>query len=191
LLTALGLAPAAVFGTSSGGTFSLCLLARHPDAVLGVSLHEPVLARLYDDPEAVAEAGRALVTAGIEAGGPPEALRRFFLLVGGEENWERLDPSLRERMLASAETFLGVELGTFESYLPTDQELAAVTAPIQLLVSENGRAPQRGACRRLGERLDVPVQEIPGTHLAHLDHPRELAGAIRPFVRRASFRQRQ
>ena len=64
-----------------------------------------------------------------------------------------------------------------------------MTAPIQLLVSENGRAPQRGACRRLGERFDVPVQEIPGTHLAHLDHPK-LAGD-RPFVRRASLSQRQ
>jgi pimeloyl-ACP methyl ester carboxylesterase len=90
LLDALGLAPAAVFAKSSGATFALCLLVRHPDAVRGAILHEPVLARLYDDPDEVAEAGRALVR-GIEAGGPGEALRRFFIMVGGETNWKRLD----------------------------------------------------------------------------------------------------
>jgi pimeloyl-ACP methyl ester carboxylesterase len=33
LLDALGLAPAAVFGTSSGGIFALAMLLRHPDRV--------------------------------------------------------------------------------------------------------------------------------------------------------------
>ena len=170
LLDALGLAPAAVFGTSSGGTFALCLSVRHPDAVRGAILHEPVLARLYDDPEAVAEAGRALVRAGIEAGGPREALKRFFVLVGGEANWATLDADLRERMLQTADTFLGVELGTFETYLPTNDELAAVAARMQLLVSEHGRTPQQGACRRLAERFEIPVLQTPGTHLAGADH---------------------
>ena len=34
LLDALGTGPAAIFGTSSGGTFALCLLVRHPDGRL-------------------------------------------------------------------------------------------------------------------------------------------------------------
>ena len=185
LLDALGLAPAVVFGTSSGGTFALCLLVRHPDAVSGVILHEPVLARLYDDPQAVAAAGKALVRAGMEAGGPPEALKRFFILVGGQANWDGLDEELQDRMLRCADTFLTVEQGTFEGYLPADEELAAIAAPIQILASEHGRAPQQAACRRLAERLNVPVTQTPGTHLAYLDHPEELAEAIRPFLRRA------
>jgi pimeloyl-ACP methyl ester carboxylesterase len=186
LLAALGLAPAAVFGTSSGGTFALCLLVRHPGAVRGAILHEAVVARLYDDPEAVAAAGRELVRAGMEAGGPREALKRFFLLVGGQANWDALDPGLRERMLATADTFLGIELGTFEAYLPTDEELAAITKPVQIVVSEHGRAPQHGAARRLAEQLSVAVTRIPGTHTAHLDHPRELADSMRPFLRRVT-----
>ena len=80
--------------------------------------------------------GWVLMRAGIEAGGPHEALKRFFVLVGGETNWATLDTDLRERMLRSADTFLRVELGTFESYLPTNDELAAVAARMQLLVSE-------------------------------------------------------
>ena len=188
LLDALGLAPAVVFGTSSGATFALCLLVRRPDAVNGVIVNEPVLARLYDDPEAVAAAGRDLVRAGIAAGGPPEALKRFFILVGGEANWEALDTDLQDRMLRCAETFLTVERGRFEGYLPADEALAAISAPIQILVSENGRAPQQQACRRLAERLGVPVTQTPGTHLAYLDHPRELAATIRPFLRQAGGR---
>jgi len=33
LLDALGLSPAAVFGTSGGAVFALCMLVRHPGAV--------------------------------------------------------------------------------------------------------------------------------------------------------------
>jgi pimeloyl-ACP methyl ester carboxylesterase len=183
LLEALGLGPAAVFGTSSGGTFALCLLVRHPRAVRGAILHEPVLARLYDDPEEVARAARELVRAGMAAGGPPEALRRFWLLVGGEANWDALDPELRARMLASAATFFGVELGTFERYLPTDDELDAIAVPVEVLVSERGRVPLHGAARRLAARLGVPVTSTPGTHTAYGDHPLELAETLRRFLR--------
>jgi pimeloyl-ACP methyl ester carboxylesterase len=35
--------PAAIFGTSSGGNFALCLLIGHPKAVRGAILHEPGL----------------------------------------------------------------------------------------------------------------------------------------------------
>src|SRR6476661_174239 len=48
LLEALGVGPAAVFGTSSGGNFALCLLVRHPARVRGAILHEPGLYALVD-----------------------------------------------------------------------------------------------------------------------------------------------
>ncbi len=38
LLDALGLTPAAVYGSSAGGVFALCLLIRHPEAVRGAVL---------------------------------------------------------------------------------------------------------------------------------------------------------
>jgi hypothetical protein len=89
-------------------------------------------------------------------------------------------------MLQSADIFLGVELGTFETYLPSDDELAAVATRVQLLVSEHGRAPQQGACRRLAERFEIQVLQTPGTHLAHVDHPLELAQTMRPFLRQVT-----
>ena len=50
LLDALATGPAAVFGVRAvGGTFSLCLLVRHPEIVRGAILHEPGLYALVDD----------------------------------------------------------------------------------------------------------------------------------------------
>src|SRR5687767_4603175 len=52
LLGDLGMVPAAVFGTSLGGIFALCLAIRHPTAVRGTLLHEPAFFSLFDDPAA-------------------------------------------------------------------------------------------------------------------------------------------
>ena len=59
LLEALGVGPAAVFGTSSGGNFALHLLIRHSDAIRGAILHEPGLYAVLDDFEAVRAPVRA------------------------------------------------------------------------------------------------------------------------------------
>jgi pimeloyl-ACP methyl ester carboxylesterase len=77
LLGALGLAPAAVFGTSSGANFALALTIRHPAAVRGALLHEPVMTALTDDPAAMRGAAATLVRKGMQSGGPPAALERF------------------------------------------------------------------------------------------------------------------
>jgi pimeloyl-ACP methyl ester carboxylesterase len=69
LLDALGVGPAAVFGTSSGGNFALWLLVRHPEAVRGAILHEPGLYALVDDFDAVRAPVRALVQEAMEGGG--------------------------------------------------------------------------------------------------------------------------
>src|SRR6187551_1900399 len=61
LLDRLGTGSAAVFGTSSGGNFALCLLARHPGRVRGAILHEPGLYALVDDFDAVRAPVGALV----------------------------------------------------------------------------------------------------------------------------------
>lgn len=96
-----GLAPAAVFGTSSGATFALCLTITRPELVRGAVLHEPVMARLYDDPSA----GRAPIAAG--------GLERFWRLVAGDANWDRLEPARADA--GRAATFFTVEAGTSEN----------------------------------------------------------------------------
>jgi hypothetical protein len=84
-------------------------------------------------------------------------------VVAGETSWDALEARLHERMLASADTFLAVEVGTFERFLPDDKTLAAITVPVRVLVSEHGRRPSHQAAGRLAERLGVDVTSTPGT----------------------------
>jgi pimeloyl-ACP methyl ester carboxylesterase len=87
-----------------------------------------------------------------------------------------------ERIAASADTLFGIELGTDEWYLPDDETLAAIAAPVRLLVSNDSLPFFAEMTHRLGNRLDVDVAVTPGTHAPYLDHPRELAEAVRPLL---------
>ena len=138
LLDALGTGPAAVFSTSSGGVYALCLMVRYPGSVRGAILHEPGLYALVDDFDAVRAPLRAVVQKAMAAGGLPAAAERFWCYVAGDDGWSRLSPALRERLRATAGTLLEVELGTYELYLPSEQALAALAAPVSLLISEDG-----------------------------------------------------
>jgi pimeloyl-ACP methyl ester carboxylesterase len=186
LLDVLGTGPAAVFGTSSGGNFALCLMVRHPGWVRGAILHEPGLYALVDDFDAVRGPVRALVQEAMEAGGPPAAVERFWCYMAGDAAWDRVAPPLRERLRATASTLFEVELGTYELYLPGRQALAALSAPVRVLVSEDGLPVRAEIARRLGKRLGVGVTTTPGTHAMYHEHPQELAELIRPFFREVS-----
>jgi pimeloyl-ACP methyl ester carboxylesterase len=186
LLDALGTGSAAVFGTSSGGNFALCLLVRHPGRVRGAILHEPGLFALVDDFDAVRAPVRALAQEAMAAGGPPAAVEAFWRYVAGDDGWDRLPRALRERLRAAASTLFQVELGTYELYLPDEETLAALAAPVRLIVSEDSQSVLAEVIRRLGRRLGVEVATTPGTHAAYHDHPRELAELIRPFLRQVS-----
>ena len=185
LLDGLGLAPAAVYGSSAGAVFALCLLVRRPEAVRGAVLHEPVLVRLFDDPDARG-AVSVLVQEAMAAGGPRLALERLWRSISGDANWECLRPALRERMLRSAQTFFEIELGSYEGFLPHDETLAAIAAPVMVLVSEQSHAVYAQAAGRLAERLGVEVTRTPGPHSSFDDHPHQLARTIRPFLRQVS-----
>jgi pimeloyl-ACP methyl ester carboxylesterase len=186
LLAALALAPAAVFGNSYGAIFALNLLIRHSGAVRGAILHEPPLISVLHRPEEAQAAVAAVVEDGMEAGGPPAAVERFIRFAAGDANWENLDPGLRERMSGNGETLFGMEMGTFEPYRPDDATLAAITVPVQVLVSEES-APFFGeAAGWLAARCGVKVARTPGTHGPQFDHPQELVRTIRPFLRELS-----
>jgi pimeloyl-ACP methyl ester carboxylesterase len=135
LLAALGLAPAAVFGNSFGAIVALNLLIRHPDSVRGAILHEPPLISVLESPGQTQAVVEAVVAEGMASGGPPAAVESFVRFAAGDANWERMEPDLRERIQANGETLFGVEMGTFESYRPDDATLAAVSVPVQVLVS--------------------------------------------------------
>jgi pimeloyl-ACP methyl ester carboxylesterase len=186
LLEALAVGPAAIFATSSGAVFALCLMTRHPGRVRGAVLHDPALYALVDDFDAVRAPLRALVREAMEAGGPPAAIEGLWCYMAGDEGWERLTPALRERLRATAGTVVEVELGTYELYLPDDEALAGMPAPVRLLAGEDGPSVFAEMAARFGERLGVEVATAPGGHAGYHDHPREFAEAIRPHLREVS-----
>jgi pimeloyl-ACP methyl ester carboxylesterase len=188
LLDALGLAPAAVFGTSGGGLFALELLIRHPSALWGGVLHEPVLFALVDDPKAARETLTELLSEPLASGGPSAAFERFIRFAATDANWERLNPALRQRILSSARTWLEMEAGSgrFDTYLPDAEALSSLSAPLMLVVSDDGLPFAAQAGGRLAKHLGVEVVHSPGTHFAYVDHPRELAETLRPFLHSVS-----
>ena len=184
LLRALELAPAAIFGSSSGAIYALSLLIRHPELVQAAILHEPPMLAALEDPAQVRATIGAIVEEGMAAGGPPVALERFCRFAAGDATWQALEPDLRRRMLGNAETFFSVELPTIDSYLPDDATLAAVTSPVELVVSEQS-APFYGEIADwLAGRLGVEVSRTAGTHTPYHDHPHELARTLRSFLAR-------
>jgi pimeloyl-ACP methyl ester carboxylesterase len=183
LLAALGRGPAVVCGTSSGAAFALCLLVRHPAAVRGAILHEPPLFAFIDDPDAARAPLGARIRSAMETGGPQAATEPWWRYVAGDDAWDKLAPELRERMKASSETFFGIELGTYERYLPDDDTLAAVAPRVRLIVSADGLPPHAEAARRFGQRLATQVEITPGTHVAYHDRPIEFAQTLRRLLR--------
>jgi pimeloyl-ACP methyl ester carboxylesterase len=78
LLDTLGLAPAAVFGSSAGAMITLGLLIRHPDLTRGAILHEPGVSALLDNPEQAQNVLATLVTEGMEVLASEQS-QRFFV----------------------------------------------------------------------------------------------------------------
>ena len=153
-----------------------------PAWVRGAILHEPGLYALVDFATVRAPL-RALVREAMERGGPSAAVERFWCYVAGDDGWNRLTPALRERLRATASTLFEVELGSYELYMPDEETLAAIPAPVSLLVSEDGLPFSPEITGRFGKRLGVEVATTPGTHAAYHDHPYELAETVRPFLR--------
>ena len=183
LLQALDLAPAAVFGTSSGGIFALAALLRHPQAVRAAVLHEPAFFALVDDPAVARIKVTEVITPAIRAGGPPAAFETFLRFAAGDSTWEHMDRSVGDRMLASADTYFGKEIGRFDSYLPDDEVLAKILAPVHLLVGEDSHPEFGQATARLAACLAVDVTVVPGTHFGYLDHSQELAQSVSALLR--------
>lgn len=183
LLAALSLAPAAVHGNSSGAIIALDLLIRHPGAAMAGVLHEPPLMSALAHPDEVLAVVRGLVEQAMATGGTAAAAEAFVRFVGGDANWESFGPDGQDRIKKNGPTFFECEFGNFEPYRPADETLAEVTAPVQVLASDGSPPFFAEAAGWLADRLGTELARIPGTHIAHLDHPEQLAQNIRVFVR--------
>ena len=107
LLRHVGAAAAAVFGTSGGAVIALKLAIRSPEVARDVIVHEPPFIQVLPD---AAELGRTFQTQvehALATGGARGAMELFVRENAGSDVFDRLDPSLRERMIANGPLFLG------------------------------------------------------------------------------------
>jgi pimeloyl-ACP methyl ester carboxylesterase len=183
LMRALGLAPAVVFGTSMGAAILLGMTHRHPDVMRGAIAHEVPLPHVLPDGDGVVAALKAMVEEGLATVGPRGTMERFVRLNAGDANFENLDPSLRERMLGNGEVFFSIELPAAVSYRPDGDALARCAVPMLVVAGLESRGNWYHASSAwLAARVGMPLHEIPGAHTPYLDHPDELASAIRAFT---------
>jgi pimeloyl-ACP methyl ester carboxylesterase len=186
LIEALGIAPAAIFGTSAGAIIGLDLVIRRPELVRGAILHEPPMITGMSNPEEVMGTIQQVVEGGMQRGGSRGGCETFFRFVAGDEAFENLDPQLRERMLGNGETFLGTEMGAFEPYHPDEAALAGIEAPMRVMVGPES-APFFGETARwLADRMNVELERLPGGHTPYFDRPQEMAECIRPLLKELS-----
>ena len=89
-------------------------------------------------------------------------------------------------MQDSAETYFGIERGRFDTYVPPDEVLAAISVPV--LVMAGDRSPEcfGQAAGRLAQRFGIEVTRIAASHAPYHDHAPALAGVMRPFLREVS-----
>lgn len=186
LLRALQVAPAAVVGNRLGALIALELMLRHPDAVRGASLLDtgpldiaiPNRRERMPMPDAVRVALREGGDAAWKAG--------FEALLGFLGIWEVMDPASRHRTLGNAEVFFVCETPLLSSYRPDESRLQANQVPVQVGAGEKTPPLMREMAEWLASRLGLAVDSIPGGHVGYVEHPEEVAEAIKPFLHRVS-----
>ena len=182
LLDALGIAPAAVFGTSGGAVIALHLLVRHPDAVRAAIIHEPPLLGVLADGHEVSAQLQAMAEQGMVIGGPRAAMELFIRANAGDTVFDGFHPEMKERLLGNAEVFFGREVEPFVSYLPDAAALAGSRVPSVVVAGVESRGVYyHEAAMWVAGLLGVPLREVPGAHVPYMDRPGELVDALRPL----------
>jgi pimeloyl-ACP methyl ester carboxylesterase len=183
LLASLGCAPAAVFGTTSGGAvIGCCLVSRHPEAVRGAILHEPPLAAVLPAEATGMAELKALIDEAMKRGGPPAAVEAFVRSAAGDA-FDAIPVDVRARMMGNGETLFGCEIEQFVSWRPDEQALAGVRFPVKLLVGEHTTPLFSAAAHWLAERLRTSIGTLPGGHAPYFDRPEAVARTLRPLLR--------
>lgn len=177
LIEALGLAPAVVYGMSSGAVYTVELLLRRPDLVRAAFMHEPPYIAASSNPEQVAAGFQAIAEQGMAHGGPRAAMEAFLRFVCGDDVYETFDAALVDRVLGNGEVFFTVEMPAQGDHLPDEDALRNVTVRSVVTagaLNADPTSPMHWAdetSRWLADRLGTRFQELPGGHVPSLTHP--------------------
>ena len=189
LLARLELAPAVVYGSSSGAIYVTDLLVRHPDVLTGAVMHEPPFVAVTSDPSAVGAALGTLIADSMAQGGPPAAMAAFLKQMVGDVAYASYDPELIARCMGNGEVFFGLEMPAMQPYLPERAQLAQVGVPCVVAVGEENAAPESAlhwlyeTSAWLAGALSVGLTQSPGGHAPQASHPEPFVEWLRPILR--------
>jgi pimeloyl-ACP methyl ester carboxylesterase len=190
LLTHVGGGPATVFGTSGGACTALALAQAYPRTVHTVVAHEPPLADLLPDRDALS-AGTDEMIATYLAGDPLGAWGRFMAQAGidlPEGALEAMFGGERDpRRAADERRFFAHEVRASTFWRPDLAALRACEVHVVVGIGEEsaGQLCDRSS-RALAAELGVEPVLFPGDHTGFVDAPEPfavtLSSAIRPRV---------
>ncbi|MYV99318.1 alpha/beta hydrolase [Streptomyces sp. SID3343] len=174
--------PAKVFGSGTGATIGLDLLARHPEQVDLLIAHEPFLAGLLPDPEqwrATFDDIHDLYLRSGRAAATEELVRLFGLSVPPVPSGELPGPivEMLDRVHRNVDFNLAWELRSFSRY---EADLAALRgAPVCPAAGAEGpQTPFYRTTAVLAEHLGLPLRELPAGHMGYVERPAEFAEAL-------------
>ena len=195
LITALGVGPVDIFGSSGGAVNALALVQQHPEQVRTLVAHEPPLLKVLPDVDRALAAERA-VTDAYHAGGFGAGMARFIVLSSWEgeftdayEAQPTPDPAQfglpteddggREDPLLSG---TGSDITAFE---PDSAALAAASTRIVVAAGVESMSTVTGrTAAALAEALGQPLVEFPSHHGGFLGGEFGYAGQPEAFAAR-------
>jgi pimeloyl-ACP methyl ester carboxylesterase len=196
ILTAVGSEPAYVYGISGGGTIGLELVARHPELVGTLVVHEPPLMELLPD-AARWRTAFADISETYRAEGVFSAMGKFGALVeeGGPKYSEEMqqreptpaDEEMMGRMAGNFDLFIAHEIRPIIGYVPDVDALRAASPRIVSAAGETSgeQAAARRAAVALAERLRIAVTILPGAHGGWGSDPHEFAQRLHEVLQAA------
>jgi len=182
LLRATGLAPALLFGGSSGGLIALEMLLHHGEVVRGAALHEPsIFTHLPADFVAAQFAELTpLIEQAVASGGPRAGQEMLLSAFAGSDGLAAAaNDELRSRWLANAEFMFGYEFPSMLlAYRPDPAAVAALTVPVRVMRAAESQPINAAATQWLASQLKTPVVVAPGSHIAYCTRPQEFATSL-------------
>jgi len=187
LLTAIGVDPAFVFGSSGGGVIGLALAARHPELVRTLVVHEPPVVSLLPEGDSRRHGARIVHDTYLASGAGP-ALREFITYTGMG------NPEPRAEAPAEMQAAMAERLGRMQQNV--DFVFAHYILPITTYVPDLAQlqdCPSRivagvGATSAgqlahdtalaLADRLAITPVTFPGGHSGYFTRPEPFAATL-------------
>lgn len=184
VLTALGAAPAMIFGSSIGAVIGLDLLIRHPDDVRVLVAHEPPVGGLLTGDE---EPSVSFADIYAETGDADAAMRQFAVSLAPAGLRSAAQDRPRTRATTrNNEFFITNDAPAVHRYELGFGALKALASRLVIAGGRDGREFFPYICAsRLAGRLGIGFAEFPGNHGGYAIYPAEFARSLRHVLETA------